>query len=156
MSGTSSHQALRDVIASAIWRRVTDEDGTTDWDDLWPVDRAEFEQDADEVLASLVAEGYSTPQLLEPGQESPEDNAAAAIDVLAREALYRIVFAGLSIDEIANPSVDGHPNVTQQGRTALVQRVRERAEAVKPDPAALLDAYECLAATADVPEESHA
>lgn len=51
-----SRPNLRNVIAAAVWKRVTQDEGS--FDDLWPIDREEFEQDADAVLAALTRSGF--------------------------------------------------------------------------------------------------
>jgi hypothetical protein len=139
-------RALRDVIAAAIWARVTQEDGIVDWADLWPVDREEFEEDADAVLAALVAEGYSVPKLPEAdlGRRGLDDPIAAAIDTLAREAVYQLVLAEESL------LWEDFSAIGERDWEAVVQRVRERTEANKPTRTGLLDAYEYLAARAEV------
>lgn len=152
--------ALRDVIAAAIWRRVTeDEDNDVRWDDLWPADREEFEQDADAVLEDLAEEGYvvvqSAGKLADaldvvggkawppPPAARPTDTTAAAVDALAREVVHRMVLADASVQW------EDYPQLGENDWAAVVKRVLERAEADKPDRKALLDAYEYLTARAE-------
>jgi len=131
---------LRDVIAAAIWRRVTREDGN--WSDQLSVDQEEFLDDADAVLAALVAEGYSRPERLISGRDA--DATATATDTLARESIFRMIEnAGLVV------WVE-YPGLTEQNCGAVAMRILERIQADRPEPAVLLDAYEYLSSRSEV------
>lgn len=55
----SARAEVRDVIARAIWRRVTrDNQNGINWGDLYPVDTEEFYADADAVLDALAEGGF--------------------------------------------------------------------------------------------------
>lgn len=125
---------LRNVIAAAIWRRITRDDGS--WDEQLPIHREEFIDDADAVLTALVAEGYRLPEKVDLTPES-------AVDILAREAAYKLTLADAGL------LWEDYPDIGETDWEAVVVRVLDRAKADKPEPAELVDAYEFLSARAD-------
>src|SRR5438445_6968118 len=133
-------EALRNVIGAAICRRATREDG--DRTDQETSDCEEFLDDADAVLAALVAGGYSVPAPLPV--TDPDESTARAIDTLARESASRVVLATGAVHW------EDYPGIGEQDRESVVRRITERAASDRPDPTVLLDAYEYLAARAEV------